>query len=331
MAQKLQFPLSDQQEYKGRVTFSAFTDYVSTLSDLDLMTGYADVKKAVTDDRSWFERVGDVASSAFSSATTFVGDLADNFTGNNQKTYQTSKPVVQEQRGSVSLFLPSGLQIADGVEYSTTTLNFRGAVAAAGFRAAGGADIRGLAMQAAQTVGGDIESLFDNAAAGAAANKEILLRRILGRGGELSGAIETETGVALNPNRRSALGGINIRRFQFQFKLIPNSYEESQAVKEIIKFFRIEMYPEPAAVISEQSNVSAALRYPSKFKIGFTYDGKKIATGILPCFLENFTATYNPTNMSFHKGGDFQEVDITLSFLEERPLTRKDVLEDYSR
>lgn len=321
MAPKLQFPLSDQQDYKARVTFSAYTDYVTTLSDLEL-GAYNSVKDVVKGDRNFTDTVGQL----FNNASDLIGSFVESFSGNLNKTYSSSVPVKQTDNGSVSLFLPNAIQIADGVVYSETSLGALGGSAAGALREGG--TLGDAGRQVVAQIGQDVEALTDVLLGQNAAGAELVALRLLRAGGPLAGAVETETGIALNPNRRSALSGITIRRFNFQFKLIPNSYEESQEIKKIIKWFRTEMYPEPVGTISEQANVSLALRYPSKFKITMTYEGKKIATGILPCFLENFTATYNPTGMSFHKGGDFQEIDINMSFLEERPLTRKDVIED---
>ena len=329
----LKFPLSDEQDYKGKITFSAYTDYVGTLQSIGLGT-YQGVRDLATVAQAQGEQgIVDTATQIGRNAWETSRSIYDAFWGNDLTTVQTSAPATIERRGTVSLFLPVALQIADGIEYSNTQLDFRGAVVAGGLREAGqNASLSAAAQRYARTIGQDLESITDQLigeGSGGAAAQLLALRVIRRASSQLQGAVETETGVALNPNRRTALSAPTIRRFTFQFKLIPNSPEESQAIKNIIKFFRVEMYPEAEGVISQQANVAAALRYPSKFRIGISYNNKKIATGILPCFLENVSIVYNPTGMAFHKDGEFQEIDMTLNFLEERPLSRQDVLLDY--
>lgn len=332
MAPTYQFPLSDQQDYKGRITFRAFTDYTNTLSDISVDI-YDGVKEAIKNDESFLEQGFNALVAGARGAKQLYDDAmaraySDQMTGNLYKS-NTSNQLPQKTYGeSVSLFLPSAIQIADAVEYGNVSLGIPGAAAATAIRQGGGRTYDAAVGLAAQGIR-DVESLTDMLMGDASGGAELIaLRLIRGASSELAGAVETETGITLNPNRRSNLTGIGIRRFTFAFKLIPNSYEESQEIKKIIKFFRTEMYPSLKAPISASAGLSAALGYPSKFEIEMKYDGKKVATGILPCFLDGFTANYNPSGMAFHKGGDFQEYDIQLSFLEERPLTRDDVLKD---
>ncbi len=39
-----------------------------------------------------------------------------------------------------------------------------------------------------------------------------------------------------------------------------------------------------------------------------------------------FDTNYNPNSMSFHTDGEFQETDLSLSFVEERALRRQDIV-----
>ena len=79
--------------------------------------------------------------------------------------------------------------------------------------------------------------------------------------------------------------------------------------------------------------MSAGLEYPCKWEIDMYYLGEgvygetwtKIGTEILPCFLESFEAVYNPNTMAFHTDGSPQEVDISLTFVEERAMNATDI------
>ena len=57
-------------------------------------------------------------------------------------------------------------------------------------------------------------------------------------------AVRQAGGVRLNPNTRSLFKSVALREFAFQFKFIAKSFAEAEEVKEIIQFFREEIYPE---------------------------------------------------------------------------------------
>ena len=81
------------------------------------------------------------------------------------------------------------------------------------------------------------------------------------------------------------------------------------------------MYPEDVA----PAGIPVGYKFPYKFVINMRYRGKKVATGILPCFLENFDTNYNPNSMGMMKDGNFPEVTIAMSFIESRTLRKTDI------
>ena len=87
------------------------------------------------------------------------------------------------------------------------------------------------------------------------------------------------------------------------------------------------MYPED--IREDTTGISIGYRYPNKFLIEMMYDGEPIASKILYCFLAGFDTNYNPNSMSFHKDGEFPEIDIGLVFTEERALRRQDIVKGY--
>ena len=179
------------------------------------------------------------------------------------------------------------------------------------------------ALDATGTMALDLWKGLTGGDAGAAAQIAVM-RLAKGINSEIGNAIESETQIIVNPNKRSTLRGVALRRFNFTFKLIPTSKLEADTITGIIKFFREEMYPVSEVALGA-ANLSLALRFPSKFNIAMSYDGKKIATYILPSFLENINVIYNPNAMAFHADGNFQETNITLNFVEERALSKSDI------
>ena len=83
----------------------------------------------------------------------------------------------------------------------------------------------------------------------------------------------------------------------FAFKFIATSQKKTaEEVKQIIKFFRTELYPEDINLELGNGNaISVGYRFPNKFRIDVLYDGKDVATRIKPCFLRDVNITYNPS------------------------------------
>ena len=57
------------------------------------------------------------------------------------------------------------------------------------------------------------------------------------------------------------------------------------------------------------------------------YDGKIMADApkLLPCYLTSVSTVFNPRSSSFFKDGRFNETQLSLNFMEERPLDKKEI------
>jgi hypothetical protein len=132
-------------------------------------------------------------------------------------------------------------------------------------------------------------------------------------------AIGIATGKATNMNIVTEFSGIQTRAFSFQFKLVMTSKKESDIVKNICDTFRVGLYPE---------GTSAQLTYPATWYINFTKGGKEIdyIPKIFETYLTGMTATYNPSSNLHHVDGSPVEMDLQLSFVESRALTKADVV-----
>ena len=321
--ERLKFPIEGEDDYKGKIIFTAYDEDYQTLGK----TGFQIIETLIpsesvateTSDNNGF---GTNPQGEFGGTPTARDIEQLNGQNASQQTAGSGSATRRASR-SVQLYLPQTLQFSDRVEYTNVDLGIVGSAAANAIAA--GQNGLAMAREALANSIPDFESFKDlitNGLGGEAA--QVAALRIAGRiNGAVQGAIETTTGVALNPNRRSTLRGIGIRRFQFTFKLIPTSRQEAEAIGKIVRFFREEMYPESSNLPG--TAIAAALKFPAKFNISMRYENKSVATGILPCFLESVNTTYNPNAMAFIKDGYFQETDITLSFIEERALTKADI------
>ena len=308
------FPLEDDG-YKGRITFEAVQEAYLSLAET-AFGGLVDGASAVANNTRRDGLGGE------STPTQKSVEAVKAFLGREQTKRGTLPPRIGAGR-KASLYLPQALQFQDTVEYTGIDLGIIGSAAEQVLKAGGTGGK--VAQAAARNILPDFASVQEAFTQGLKSEgAQIAASRLTSKiSPEVQGAVETQTGIAINPNRRSTLRGIGIRQFRFSFKMIPTSPEEAEEVKRIVQFFREEMYPD-----TSDDTVSAALRFPSKFNIKLFYDKKKVATKILPSFLQGVDVVYNATGMSFHKDGNFQETDISLNFVEERPLTKRDIVEE---
>lgn len=231
-----------------------------------------------------------------------------------------NKDRVKSKSETTTLYLPPGLVFQDGVAYDQNfELGILGASALQGVR-----EGRSIASSVLKGIDDAFESIKESLSGPLSSNIARVgavrtARRFGGDFGE--GLAQTATGVTVNPNKRTIMKGPNIRNFSFNFTLIPSSVSEAETIKKIITFFRTELYPEELRA----GAVAVGYKVPRKFDIRIKYDTKEVATKILPCFLTGVQTTYNPSSMSFHKGGEFAEIGMTLNFVEERALSKQDI------
>lgn len=203
----------------------------------------------------------------------------------------------------IHLFVPVGIGSNDGMNYGSAELGIGGMVA----NAAVSGDNVGSA---------DILSRVTKSAKGG-------MGAIPGIGGFAASA-ELKSGLIVNPYTATTFEGVNVRQFEFAFKLVPTSASESVTAHDIENAFRKYMYPKDIG--------AGSLEYPPTFRIKFMAGGKvnKYMPRIIDTYLTGMTASYNATGNSFHAndgklGAAPVEIDLTLSFQEVRAITRDDL------
>lgn len=327
-----QYPLHDDGDYKGRIRFTLFAESY-------LNTGLSDVLKDKKDDFESLRQkrqellyqakaeakedgvAKDTTREDLSSVTLELEELSSDlkaFDGTRNTTELGAKPrqIVDTE---VLLYLPQGLQFRDNVTYENVD------VGASGAAVAGGASILG---SMADGVGSFVQGLTGSGADGLAKLATVKMAAAGGKfSDEVTAGLKLQTGVTTNPNQRSLFKQVNMREFQFNFKMIARSRRESEQIKNIINLFRSELYPEDIEVTIGGQEISLGYKFPNKFNIEFEYDGKTIAHKVKPCFLRSVDTTYNASQMAFHKDGEFLEVDMNLNFTETVTLSKKDILE----
>ena len=339
---RLQYPLHDVTKHQMYVTFQTLVqqniDLQKAVDDVDsrqqststsLLEFLPSRKQTIQDN---FVQVGvkDKRSVAFN------GGQAQNV-ANLKAAFANAKLVRKPpQPGGtiIRLYIPAQLQYQDGMQYNNISLGVIGATAEAAINAGMNLNVAEIGFE---SIGTGISSLIEGITSsldtdlGAVAAQRAA-RKSPVAADKLVGAIQGATQTTVNPNNRTLFEGVATRTFAFSFGMIAQSKEEAEQIESIVKHFRTEMYPsEILAVKGEDFEIPVGYNFPKKWQIKFwdNYTGQEVFHKIRPAFLTNANVTYNSGESTFHEDGKPTSVEITLTFMEDRPLARKDIKEGY--
>jgi hypothetical protein len=202
--------------------------------------------------------------------------------------------------------IPQSLQFGDSATYNNSELDFLGSVVLNGGRQ--------------QSVGEATTAVLNQVKAGIP-NTFKELAGALGSTftkGNVQSAIGVATGTTRNKNIVTEFSGVGTRQFSFQFKLMATSQQESNIIKEIVDIFRLGLYP---------TGNSFQLNYPPTWYINFKKGGRDIPyiPKIFETYLTGMSTSYNSSMNLFHADGSPVEIDLQLTFMESRALTKGDV------
>ena len=154
---------------------------------------------------------------------------------------------------------------------------------------------------------------------------------LLGMAGNLSGfkgskELEAMKAGRIISNRMElAFKGINKRKFQYTFKMIPRNAAEAEEIRDIIYAFKFNMLPEfEGGDIAGRSFI-----VPNTFDIQYMYNGNEntFLNKISTCVLETMNVTYGgdryKTYTATAEGAPPVETTITLNFQEMEMITRE--------
>lgn len=262
------------------------------------------------------------------------------------------------------LYLPQ-MQQSDNMNYETPDLGFfgrsvvelantKGTVGAAG--QAIGESLDQAASAVVDIYSGQAPSVGTIAAGIGIADK-------LGSIGKGVGDIASRAyGISKDPHTISLFKSVQLRKHEFNFTFVPKSEAEAREVQEIIKFFRLAVYPigisagdafqgdfeevegeegDPSAseVQSTTGGINLAYIHPNTFKLAAYFYNPD--TGSLEplskkglfyheCVLESINVNFDPTNeLAARPGGHFPSSTMSLTFSEIETLRREDIREFY--
>jgi len=326
----LRYPFEDQDKYKGKIKFKTFKTVPP--SGVEFFNNGSQLINNVIDSRREEENP-DAEDIEIPTQT------VDNASQNT-----VSRSSTKWNGESCTLYMPPNIVVTDNLDYNTNVpLGIFGSIVENTI-ASGGSFAGALGSAALDAGKSVIDAIFNGAEGQGADLARLQLSRLAGVFGEgTEGAIRSGLQTTPNPNIRAIFKSVNLRDFVFQFKFTPKSQSEAEEIKKIVYFFRKNMYPESIQI----GDISAGYKFPNKFDISLGYHGtdgptglgaeneynreqkKKVATLLKKCYLRNVQTNYNPTTMAFFNDGNFQEVDLSLVFVEEQTLDRQDIEAGY--
>lgn len=134
-------------------------------------------------------------------------------------------------------------------------------------------------------------------------------------GGPLS-VTAAQGGVAINPNSVLQFTNNQIRSYQYELNLVPESEKEAIEIRNIVKAFRLSAYA------TKQGKF--VLNYPDKWRVYFKAGGSMpVSTSTL--YLTTVNAVYNGEGAMTHQNNIFNSVKLSLTFQETTVLHREEI------
>lgn len=310
----LTFPIEKQDKQRA---YMLFTPIERIPPSYTMKAAFPSLERAASGDL--FESVFRGAPPSFAYKETLT-QFMDGFVS-GQESYLFDK--------QIALYMPPNIQIQDGVSITPTDLGIIGSSVASGIENNQG--IMGSALDAIGQAGRSfMDTLRSGNTTGDAAN--LIMSRVVGAvsGDRITDAVRGTLRTTPNPNSRLIFRNVNLRNFSFDFRLVPTSSRESREIIKIIERFREELYPEAIKIQGREGiEINAGYKFPNLFDIRFMYNGEDLSgknpnLRLYPMYLQGLTVNYNSTG-GFYETGDFNDVQLTMTFGEERTIDKSDL------
>jgi hypothetical protein len=299
----------------GRIIFTVFK--IDSFFDL---SGEVDTDARTKSSREAINKVNEIRSAAEKKESEardgVVAEASSSVIKTLLKSYENTDGGTPG--GSVTFPLSRGLKYTDGVSYNVVDVGLLGAAGDIGSASSEDGRLTGAAKSLAINAAGKALGPAAGSIVGAALGK--LGGAALGGLGGASIAAQTgaiaqsATRVSTAPNERTLFERVKLRNFAFSFTMIAREADEQLEIKEILKFFRSEVYPE---AITISGGAPFAYEFPNVFQIDIkNRDGTNPGFNIQRCYLESVDTTFNGTSSGMFEGREFVEVQVNLSFRE---------------
>lgn len=217
---------------------------------------------------------------------------------------------VEQLRLGIAMFMPDGINTSYDNEYEA--LSVTATLGAVGFGA-----------QALASKGGAVDETNAFIAEAAAS----VLGRIAGNEDLTKLGVFATTGRVINPQLEMLYTSPILRKFTFDFRMIPRNARESEAIAAIIK--NLKFFASPTI---PDNSTGRYFIPPAQFEIEF-YDGKNNLNDFLfktkKCVLSGINVDYSPNGFATFRNGAPVETRLQLTFQETVIIDRTAVVEGY--
>tara|TARA_Y100001935_G_scaffold253931_1_gene261519 strand:+ start:24 stop:1073 length:1050 start_codon:yes stop_codon:yes gene_type:complete len=216
---------------------------------------------------------------------------------------------------AIAIYMPPSIKVSYTQNYDAAETGIAGAAEAIIDRASG--------QQSAEQI-----KTFLTGGAGVATNQ---LKKLVGEAVDLIGVgdpvrfVQKRSGVALNPRQEQFYDSPDFREFSYSFDFWPRNAKEAEAVDEIIKIFKYNSAPGLNA-----GTQGAFFDIPNYFKISYMFNNQvnPHLNLISACYCKGVEVDYAPDGQpSFFPDGRPVHTTLTVNFVEDRILTKDDILE----
>lgn len=225
------------------------------------------------------------------------------------KAFSLKRNIEQLQLG-IALFMPDGINTSYDNEYEA--LSVTGTLGAVGFGA-----------QALASRNGSVDETNAFIAEAAAS----VLGRIVGNEDLTKLGVFATTGRVINPQLEMLYTSPVLRKFTFDFRMIPRNEVESELIRVIIS--RLKYFASPTI---PDNSTGRYFIPPAQFEIEF-YDGKNNLNNFLfktkKCVLSGINVDYSPNGFATFRNGAPVETRLQLTFQETVIIDRTAVNEGY--
>ena len=273
-----------------------------------------------------------------SSSTQFsFGLFGVSFGGSIGSTTSTSL----QKQNTILLPIPEDLNYTDNPQWTETAVGVKGRYGADLIK-----DIADVMGKQEGSVEGVVNTIKDTAGAG---KVSILLDMIRKAGADPNAITQNINGKIANPYLEQVFGGIGMREFTFNWKLVPRNEKEQQSIHHIIKTLRKSTLPNlndkygkiagnnTTLDVDEKSEGSDRwLTVPKVFNLHWKSQGVDIESlpKIKTCVCKNVQVSYTPDNVwatHLTTGDNPYPVgyNLSLTFGETEIITSTDVEQGY--
>lgn len=237
---------------------------------------------------------------------------------------------------SIVLYMPEDVSTGYKANWSGKAFSNIGAAAMATF---GSGDFGQLTQNTLNTIGNSFDQVGPMLASKVVQG---IIGKITGEQLSDNDVFGGTQGVILNPNVELLFGGIDLRNFTLNYKLVPRNKPEADNVKQIVKIFKKAMLPSFSSDTSLQAfgasveiggqNISNNfIQVPSVCKVSFMRGSElnKDVTQYKICAITQVDVNYTPDGAyATLEGGEMVAIGLSLSFQETKLIFANEV-EDY--